>query len=114
MSIWHGENCLDNVPEGVKELYGVVLNPMPANAERGNLMAVAIERSELVDWVRGELAAEPYKDGPWHKVFRKGSPLEWMNLPVGKDIEALNGPADEDWGHGVIKLELVPQWVRTQ
>lgn len=24
---------------------------------------------------------EPYKDGRWGKVFRKGGPLEWCNKP---------------------------------
>ena len=35
----------------------------------------------LVAWVAGQ-AVEPYRDGPWHKAFAAGGPLEWYNPPL--------------------------------
>ena len=110
--IWIGENCLDQVSDGVHELWGLVLNPMPANAERGNLKAVATTREETVEFIKAE-KVEPYQDGQWGKVFKKDGPLEWCNLPMAWNGE-IDGPVDDHWGHGIIKLELVPTWQRTE
>jgi hypothetical protein len=115
MTLWIGDNCLDQAAEaGMTKVWGLVLNPMTANAERGNLKAASLTREELVGWVRGELADEPYNDGNWRKVFKANSPLEWYNLPIGHGIEALDGPSNDTWGHGVIKLELLPEWQRVE
>lgn len=108
MALWIGRDCLNNVPDGVTELWGIVLNPMTANAELGILEAVSDSRDELISWVRSQVAPEPYRDGQWLRTYING-PLWWCNPP-----HTLDGPADEYWGHGVIKLSLVPQWVRTE
>lgn len=73
------------------------LNPMTANAERVNAVAYAETKEQLEAMLERE-AVEPYQDGPWHKCFRQGGPLEWFN-PPGQDGSAwINVPALVDIG----------------
>ena len=60
------------------KIYKLLLNPMPANFEKVNMVAIAYDKQQLMDWYES-LKVEPYKDGNWHKVFKQGSKLEWSN-----------------------------------
>ena len=62
------------------------LNPMTANFERRSPVAWAETKEALDRFVAAE-KVEAYKDGPWHKVFRQGGPLEWFNPPEGIFLE---------------------------
>lgn len=89
-------------------MWFLYLNRMTEGAEHRCLVAYAgsKRKAELEAWVAGELAPEPYYDGQWHKVFRKGSRLEWYNppehdsyrlesLPAMRDPESLLGDDDQ-------------------
>jgi len=46
-----------------------------------------VARAESADELMALLTREestPYRDGPWHKGFRQGGPLEWFNPPLGQ------------------------------
>lgn len=99
MIYWQGElsSPLDSVPDGVTLLYGLVLNPMTDRTEAQRLVAVCESRAELrAAWDAEKV--DPYKDENWHRVHRKGGPLEWYNAPFGSSDVA------EDYGNGIIEL----------
>lgn len=77
-----GNPPFDQVPIGVNHLFGLLLNPMTDRTEATRLVAIAEYRSEIESLLRDE-RVEPYKDDNWHKVYRKGGPLEWYNAPDG-------------------------------
>lgn len=71
---------------------------MKGNTENSTVVAVSYEKQKLIDWYNSLLAPEPYKDNgkvsfprkrnidgysnashSFHKVFIKGSELEWYN-----------------------------------
>lgn len=84
--------ALDAVPEHINHLFGLLLNPMTGRTEEMRLAAVSDHRHEIDDLLSAE-TVPPYKDDErWHKVFRKGGPLEWYNPPGG-----IHGP-------GIIEL----------
>jgi hypothetical protein len=66
------------------------LNPMQGHSEELRIVARAETKERLEEFLQRE-QVEPYIDdgtnfffeGPysWHKVFRKGGPLEWYNYP---------------------------------
>lgn len=74
------------------KIYKLLLNPMPANYEKVNMVAIAYDKQHLMDWYES-LKVEPYKDGKWHKVFKKGSKLEWSNPIEYSDY----GGIQEEW-----------------
>lgn len=95
------------------KIWKLVLNPMAGNTEDASLMAISDSRDKLLDWYRNEFAAVPYDsigesyfpakgDFPenfeaqhnYHKVFKQGSRLEWMN-PMYSEDELGN------YGHGI-------------
>lgn len=100
-------------------VYALVLNMMRDRMERADVVAMSDSREELIQFERAE-RVEPYSDPGYsgfdgretefRKVYRKGGPLEWFN-PAGVD---LHGPADQDFGHGIIVLECRPRWVRVE
>lgn len=71
-------------------VWKLILNPMTAKTEHSDLVAWSEDRDKLLDWYKSQLV-EPYaeKGSPsfechgdshiWHKVFAKGSALEWYN-----------------------------------
>jgi len=77
-------------------VYKLILNPMTANAEAGELVAASTDYQKLVDWYNSQKAPEPWRDGQWNKVFAEGSPLEWHN-PA--DNLELNAP--DIFNHGI-------------
>ncbi len=83
------------------------LNPMTANAEQVIPVVYAETREQLEAFLTSE-TVEPYQDGPWGKVFRQGSLLEWFNPPYGENA-FMNVPAfvdigsAEDWAMQAIK-----------
>ena len=99
-------------------IYVLLLNPMQGRAEDADPVAWSENREALVQFMKEQLNGEPYVEvafkyqahdtdqaaqmsGPyvetidgyeWHKVFAKGSPLEWYNPPAeGRGIIALEG-----------------------
>lgn len=80
-------------------IYVLVLNDMrssqieiPAEVMRST------DRQRLVDLLESE-RVENYQDGPWHKVFRCGGPLEWFNPPsaTGEDGVDVFGFGVQEW-----------------
>jgi hypothetical protein len=59
-------------------VFKLYLNPIPANYEKLNMVAVAYDKQELMDWYES-LKVDKYTDGSYHKVFKQGSRLEWCN-----------------------------------
>lgn len=69
--------------------YDLVLNPMMSNIESVHCVGTFNSREEAKAFYNSHLASEPYKElgpnmfGPeekmYHKVFKKDSPLEWLN-----------------------------------
>jgi hypothetical protein len=57
------------------------LNPMTDNCESRKAVAKADTREALEQLLERE-CIEPYQDGCWHKIYRKGGPLEWYNAPA--------------------------------
>jgi len=94
-------------------IWKLILNPMPANTEKGNLVAIAEDKELLKQWMKDQLAPEPYKDDKWYKVFKKGGPLEWDNPPQyvqeGKEVN--------DYGHGISSewttIEFVKNYIHS-
>lgn len=74
------------------KIYKLLLNPMPANFEKVNMVAIAYDVEKLKEWYES-LKVEPYKDDNWHKVFKKGSKLEWNNPLEYSDY----GGIEEEW-----------------
>ena len=88
--------ALDDVPESITHLFGLVLNPMRGRMEEQRLIAVSEYRSEIEALLSGE-RVEPYRDENWNKTFRAGGLLEWFNPPTFLDRV-------DEWGHGIIEL----------
>jgi hypothetical protein len=77
-------------------IYKLILNPMMDRMEARRLAVLATDRQKLIDFVEQEKAPEPWRDGNWGKVFKKGSPLEWFNPPPPSTLEGL-----DRWGHWI-------------
>lgn len=60
------------------KVFKLMMNPMPSNFENFRIVALSYDEDKLKEFVENE-KVEPYKDGKWHKTFKKGGPLEWMN-----------------------------------
>ena len=75
-----------------RKIYKLLLNPMPANFERVELVAIAYDKQKLLDWYEG-LKVPPYQDGDWCKEFQKGSVLEWHNQMEYSSF----GGIEEEW-----------------
>lgn len=72
--------------------YALLLNDMrSSNIENISIVKISDTKQDLVEWYES-LLSDPYSDGGWGKVFKKGSPLEWCN-PV-HDIQKEN----DYWG----------------
>lgn len=101
------------------KIWGLILNPMKGNTEDSVIVAMAYEKQKLIDWHNSLFAPEPYKDTApnsfpkkgdfdgysdnaqvFHKVFIKGSELEWCN-----PCENFDSP--DHHGHG-----LISQWIK--
>lgn len=74
------------------KIYKLLLNPMPANFENINMVAIAYDKQHLIDWYES-LKVEPYEDENWYKVFKRGSKLEWYNPIEYSDY----GGIQEEW-----------------
>ena len=78
-------------------MFVLQLNPMTANAESVVPVVRAETEQELLDILKRE-RVEPYFDGRWHKVFRKGGLLERYNAPNEKMEAWIGVPAIYDMG----------------
>ena len=74
------------------KIYKLLLNPMSANFEKINMVAIAYDKQHLIDWYES-LKVEPYEDENWYKVFKRGSKLEWYNPIEYSDY----GGIQEEW-----------------
>ncbi len=91
------------------KIYVLTLADMHGGVDRSHPVAVFSTHQKLKDFYHSQLADSPYTDGPsadnygqthsWHKVFKKGSMLEWYNgadsLEVSRDVSF--GGVFEDW-----------------
>lgn len=87
------------------KIYKLVLNPMRGNIENASMVAIAYDKSRLVNWYEEQMATEAFSEvgsgsfechgdsHQWNKTFKKGSYLEWYN-PTG--LGELN-----HYGHGI-------------
>ena len=80
------------------------LNEMSMNAEYVAPVAWAENAEALLALLESE-KVEPYQEGSWRKVFRKGGPLEWFNDP---------GPNVEPWigVSGIVDVGTEEDWIQ--
>ena len=99
-------------------VWRLVLNPMRSNTEAAAIVAWSDDKEKLLNWYSSQMV-EPYSDNGspsfechgdshnWHKVFAKGSVLEWYN-----PMNQLDGPPNH-YGHGLhsdwVDEDLLPQ-----
>lgn len=72
-------------------VYYLRLNDMRGPCENARIYAAAFSPDKIIKFAELAAADEPYTDGPseddygnshtYHKVFKKGSILEWCNPP---------------------------------
>ena len=55
------------------------LAEMHGGVDKATPVAVFDSLEKLKYFYNSQLAPEPYTDGQWHKVFKRGSILEWFN-----------------------------------
>jgi len=71
-------------------MFVLVLNDMRAsNVENIRPVYRAKTRKKLEEFLEQETVSG-YRDGSWHKSFRKGGPLEWMNPPLEGSFSECN------------------------
>ena len=87
------------------KIYAMRLNPMRANTEANEVVAISYDKQALINYYNSQLAPEGYvEEGSpsfdchgdthrWHKSFIKGN-LEWFN-PL-YDINST-----DHYGHGI-------------
>ncbi len=73
------------------KIYRLLLNPMRGKTEGIELVAVAYDKQNLIEWYNSQKAEKLIEDvgtpsfkchgdsHTWHKTFKIGSPLEWFN-----------------------------------
>ena len=90
--------------------FALLLNDMrQPNIENIQVVRTAGTTDELAEWMKSQLAEQPWDDGRWRKAFKPGSELEWFNPPV--DLCKLNDywggiwevPDDTPVGAGLFK-----------
>lgn len=81
------------VPE--VRVYVLILNTL-GSAEDGEVVAVSDDYDRLVNWYNDQFAEEPYRDGPWLKVFKLGSLIEWNNPCFSLELNNTR-----PFGHGI-------------
>lgn len=90
------------------QVFFLMLNPMRYQTEARRCVAISDDPKKLVDWynsLRVDLYTEESESNffsgltTFHKVFKKDSPLEWMNPCSESFIPTV-------FGHGIVE-----QWV---
>ncbi len=61
------------------KVYALNLAEMHGGVDKSQGVAVFDSLEGLKNYYNSQLAEAPYTDETWHKVFKKGSPLEWYN-----------------------------------
>lgn len=84
-------------------MYALFLNPMTSKAEHTSIVAISKSSETLQNLLNTE-AVEPYKDGNFHKVYRKGGILEWFNPPYPGNIDFSGNPV-------IINIGTVEDWI---
>ncbi len=76
-----------------------------------------VAKARLAETIVAHLTAhyEPWTDGQWGKVFRKGSPYEWFNRYWGFSSSLPVAFWDTDFGHGITEIpddlkQIHPRW----
>lgn len=87
------------------EVFFLMLNPMRYQAEAWQCVAISDDRQKLIDWYNSlkvdlyiEECESNFNSGlqAFRKVFKKNSPLEWMN-PCSESF------VPSHFGHGITK-----------
>ncbi len=90
------------------KIWKLVLNPMRSNAENSMVMAISDDRDKLINYYNSHLV-EPYSDNGspsfechvdshnWHKTFRKGSELEWLNPTDLENVNSFGQGISFEW-----------------
>lgn len=81
------------------KVYILVLNPMQdRNKAIHHQVAMATDKNKIIEWYNNEIAEEPYTDNErWHKLFKKGSVLEWYNPAQIESIGYSQEGIHEGW-----------------
>lgn len=76
------------------------LADMRGNVDNIRAIAIFTEPEKMRDYLKSQMSPEPWTDEPsadyfglihsYHKVFKRGSPLEWFNPPSlnGDDVRS--------------------------
>lgn len=96
------------------KVYCLCLADMHGGVDKSVVVAVFDTLHALKNYYESQLAGTPWTDEPsndwagqprrWHKVFKKGSPLEWYN-----DASSLE---PQSW-HDVAFGGVVEDWIRS-
>ena len=91
----------------IYEVYVLELANMHGGVDKAEVVAIFSEHQKLKDWYNSQLADKPYTDTPskdnfgqthsWHKVFKKGSPLEWYNPANSLEEASCQGGVRTSW-----------------
>ncbi len=61
------------------KIYVLELAEMHGGVDKAVPVVAFDDYQKLKDYYNSQLAPEPYNDGEWYKVFKKGSLFEWYN-----------------------------------
>ena len=79
------------------KVYYLVMNPVTDRAESNRIAMVSTDKNKLLLRYTQEVV-DSYNDGHYHKVFRKGGPLEWYNpLWDMARLDSFGNGIREDW-----------------
>ena len=79
------------------KIYCLIMNPVTDRAESGQISMMSFDKDRLLKAYESELV-EGYKDDYYHKVFKKGGPLEWFNPLWSVDgIDSFGHGLREEW-----------------
>lgn len=76
------------------KIFILVLNNMTGRMEERRVVCISQSTDDIINWYKSQLADKPYVDDRYHKTFKQGSPLEYMN-----PITDFSQPTE--WGHGI-------------
>ena len=90
-------------------IHKLIMNPMNGRTEDSSLVAWSTDKNSLINWYDNEKEIEPYTDVQenygfenstrnWHKTFKKGSCLEWLNpLDSLEEINRYGQGMQSEW-----------------
>ena len=82
-------------------VFKLILNDMRApKVEHCTIVAVSDDYKRLVQWHNQQVAPQAWRDGRWSKTYKKGSDLEWYNIPestVVNDTNLFGQGIQDEW-----------------